>query len=293
MHIHALQEMRAPTDGTAPPCDSCSVHLADVYRDVEGERRALCWTCRHAVVAHGIPLASAWDATSTDEGDLVRVTWAACPGVVCRCPRTEVLPPEVTATPAPPTVAEVHAQIVASLPSLESLSRILTRGNTITAEDLVQQTVVRALSATQRCLDGDSSIRVEITSEGLGAWLRTIMRNEHARISRATCTRRRLSRPVVESAFCRNRETTAQLEDRIDAQLTVSLHGRTIQFALDNMDEGMRAVWVLDSEGCSYSRIAAELDIPIGTVMSRLSRAREQIRRALASAREVAQVGVA
>jgi RNA polymerase sigma-70 factor, ECF subfamily len=57
---------------------------------------------------------------------------------------------------------------------------------------------------------------------------------------------------------------------------------RLLQEALDEMDEGYRSIVVLrDIEGLPYEEIAEILDLPRGTVKSRLHRARAQIARAL------------
>ena len=57
--------------------------------------------------------------------------------------------------------------------------------------------------------------------------------------------------------------------------------------AIGKLPEKLRAVVVLNEiEGFSYEEVSAALDIPVGTVKSRLSRAREELRKLLALARE-------
>jgi len=63
------------------------------------------------------------------------------------------------------------------------------------------------------------------------------------------------------------RATSAELLERVDK-------------ALDELPEHLRAVvWLRDGEGLSYREIADTLDLPIGTVRSRLARARDALRR--------------
>lgn len=92
-------EIEAPTDGTGPVCASCTAFLADVLHSPTDEGpRPLCWTCRHAVVVHGVPLAGAWDSESVTIGDdAVQVTWGARPSAVCLCRASEIYPADVTA----------------------------------------------------------------------------------------------------------------------------------------------------------------------------------------------------
>ncbi|MNC87867.1 ECF RNA polymerase sigma factor SigH [compost metagenome] len=62
-----------------------------------------------------------------------------------------------------------------------------------------------------------------------------------------------------------------------------------LQGALDALGEAFReAVWLRDVEEFSYAEIAEMLDIPIGTVMSRISRGRRHLFEALGDARKTA-----
>lgn len=134
------------------------------------------------------------------------------------------------------------------------------------AEDLVQDTLLRAHRAIDR-FDGRHP----------RAWLLTILRN--TQINRV-----RKRSPVLafdpEALFGRlpeadGRDTVAEdALDRIADPVVVS--------ALAGLSESHRAVVTLvDIEDLSYKEAAEMLDVPIGTVMSRLHRARAKLRRSL------------
>jgi RNA polymerase sigma-70 factor (ECF subfamily) len=67
-----------------------------------------------------------------------------------------------------------------------------------------------------------------------------------------------------------------------ERELISKLLRKDVERALDNLPDGLRVVVVMvEIEGFSYAEVAAMLDIPIGTVRSRLSRARSTLQRAL------------
>ena len=141
-------------------------------------------------------------------------------------------------------------------------------GDAADAEDLVQESLVRAFRAIDR-FDGRHP----------RAWLLTIVRNTHANMHR----RRRpvtvddwelihASRPAFGSA-----EVPGAEEVYVVEELDAALHA-----AVAGLDPRFRSALVLvDVHDLSYAEAAAVLDVPVGTVMSRLSRARERVRRTL------------
>jgi len=161
------------------------------------------------------------------------------------------------------------------VPELDVLLRVATAmtRRLVDAEDLVQDTLLRAYGGIDR-FDGASP----------RAWLLTIMRN--AEVNR---TRRR--RPGL-------------LADPDDAARVAADGGRpedlvvgetfdaVVADALDRLPTRFRdVVQLVDLEGLTYAEAAAALAIPVGTVMSRLHRARGRIRARLSAAGLVARKG--
>ena len=150
------------------------------------------------------------------------------------------------------------------LPETELLLRVansLTR-NRADAEDLVQDTLLRAFRAIDR-FDGRYP----------RAWLLTILRNTH--INR---NRRRRPELLRDPERATDRMISAVSEERPDAIVDATIDGEIVD-ALDALDESFRrVVELVDMNGLTYAEAAEVLDIPVGTVMSRLHRARSRIR---------------
>ncbi len=150
------------------------------------------------------------------------------------------------------------------LPEIEVLLRVansLTR-NHAEAEDLVQDSLLRAY----RSIEGFDGRHPR-------AWLLTILRNTH--INRNRRRRPELLRdPDFENdrrgSLASNERTDAMVDDAIDGEIIAALH------ALD--DPFRRVVELVDIDGLSYAEAAEVLDVPVGTIMSRLHRARSRIR---------------
>jgi RNA polymerase sigma-70 factor (ECF subfamily) len=157
------------------------------------------------------------------------------------------------------------------LPEVEVMLRVamsLTR-NTADAEDLVQDTMIRAYGAIGR-FDGRHP----------RAWLLTILRN--ANINRHRRRRPELIRDADRADRLLESETPhASAEDVVVGET----FDATVQSALDHLpDRFRRVVELVDIDGLGYQEAADVLGIPIGTVMSRLHRARHRIRSRLAAA---------
>jgi len=137
------------------------------------------------------------------------------------------------------------------------------------ADDLVQETWLRALRHFDQ-FDPGSNCR---------AWLVTILRN--AFLNRL----RRQGRERLESDMTGERGDSAPFEDSAIERSTPEeeffqtvFHG-DVERALKSLSPGFQQVIVLaDLEGFTYKEIAQVLNCPIGTVMSRLSRARQLLR---------------
>lgn len=165
----------------------------------------------------------------------------------------------------PPTT-DTHAafeQYV--LPELEVLYRTawsLTRSDA-DAQDLVQETLLRAYRAIDR-FDGRYP----------RAWLMTIMRN--ANINRA-----RKKRPDLLDDPDKTFERSVEFAET-DSPESLTMEGEfdaTVEDAFDQLPDKFReVVELVDLNGLAYQEAADVLDVPVGTIMSRLHRARKRIR---------------
>ena len=147
---------------------------------------------------------------------------------------------------------------LAHLPALRRYARLLT-GDGTRADDLVQDTLERAMLKWSLWQPGSN----------LRAWLLSVMHNlylNHSRDARLDDASICID-DVPEAGY----EPWAQVGERLD-----------MQQALLKLPPASRAVLlVVTVEEHSYAEAAQILDIPIGTVMSRLHRAREQLRSSL------------
>jgi RNA polymerase sigma factor (sigma-70 family) len=160
-----------------------------------------------------------------------------------------------------PDVPRSFEEVV--LPHLDAAfnyARWLTK-NEADAEDVVQDAYVRALRFF-------SSLR----GEDARAWLFTIVRNTwYGRFPR------RAGSPVITVA---DEEADNRADASLDpeAQLIQQQTVEEVRRALETLPTDFREVLVLrELEGLSYKEIAAIVGIPLGTVMSRLARARERL----------------
>jgi RNA polymerase sigma factor (sigma-70 family) len=153
------------------------------------------------------------------------------------------------------------AQAVLVIPRLRRYARALTGGR-LPADDLVQDTLERAWSKRHLWRQGSD----------LRAWMFTIMHNVYVNQVRARVT-----------------ETTVPLEHEAydvparDGPMDM-LEVAAIDAALRQLPDNQREVLLLVAlEQLSYVETASALGVPVGTVMSRLSRARERLRVLLGS----------
>ncbi|MGX0975777.1 RNA polymerase sigma-70 factor (ECF subfamily) [Roseovarius sp. MBR-51] len=152
--------------------------------------------------------------------------------------------------------------VVALLPALKRFALSLCRRGDL-ADDLVQITAERAFRARDR-FD---------TATHLQAWLFRILRNAWIDTLRRDATRGETV-DIHESPQPDPIDSAAQTDDR----LTLN----AVRIAMADLPEDQRMVMHLVCiEGLSYAETAATLDIPQGTVMSRLSRARLALAKAV------------
>jgi len=137
----------------------------------------------------------------------------------------------------------------------------LTR-NPADAEDLVQDTYLKAFKSWKSFKPGTN----------LRAWLFTILHN-------AFLNNRRHDKasPVTVDSDTADRVASVVPAEAETAEETLvrRVTDDQVKAALDSLPENFReAVWLRDAEGFSYVEIAEMLEVPIGTVMSRISRGR-------------------
>lgn len=166
-----------------------------------------------------------------------------------------------------------ESQALPHLDALYAAAIRLTR-NPTDAEDLVQDTFLRAWAAWDRFVEG-SNCR---------AWLMRILTNGFITCYRRGRSHRKFAdRPGDEPVAALYGETTRARAADPEGFLTAPLLGDEVTAALDSLSDEYRVVVVLaDLEGLKYREIAALIEAPVGTVMSRLFRARRQLEARLA-----------
>ena len=147
------------------------------------------------------------------------------------------------------------------------------------AEDLVQETYIRAFRFRDQFTPGTN----------LKAWLFRILTNTFI-----NSYRRKAAQPqttelddVEETTLHRHMTDVSGEAPQPEQAVLDSIVDSEVTSALEDLPERFRTVVLLDVEGLSYKEIAETLDIPIGTVMSRLHRGRKFLQtRLLEHARE-------
>ena len=155
-------------------------------------------------------------------------------------------------------------ELIAAIPRLRRYARVLT-GDAIRADDLVQDTLARAWEKRRLWREGSD----------LRAWLFTIMHNVH--VNQVALARRdsgNVSLDDDSGSLAWQPPVRANQLDRVELMEIVE--------QMAHLSDDQREVLILAAvEEMRYEDIAVVLSIPIGTVMSRLSRARDKLRRLL------------
>ena len=156
-----------------------------------------------------------------------------------------------------------HPDLVAALPRLRRYARVLT-GDVNRADDLVQDTLARAWEKRQLWQAGTD----------LRAWLFTIMHNVH--VNQFSVRRRELA----ESSLDADDGPVAGWQIPVRATQSDRLELAEVLMQIGRLPTDQREVLMLAAvEELRYEEIARVQGVPIGTVMSRLNRAREKLRR--------------
>ena len=183
---------------------------------------------------------------------------------------TTELPPPAPSGTTRWGAAELGQNALAYADTLHNLAVYLT-GNGPDAEDLVQETYARALRAAGQFTPGTN----------LKAWLFRILRNTFI-----SSYRRRRRDPVVGSLDTVDPDAMAADEqwfrDDIELDRLRRVVADEIQEALMRLPEEARTVILLDLEGLTEGEVAQVLGCAVGTVKSRLWRARATLRQILA-----------
>lgn len=150
----------------------------------------------------------------------------------------------------------IELQITELIPQLRRYARVLMRGDLLQADDLVQDCIERGLQRSALWQRGTN----------LRAWLFTIMHNLYVN---------QVKRQVNGPHFVVLDEDETDRQAPADNDVAVN----DIQRALNALPADQREIVLFVAiEGMKYQEVAKILDIPEGTVMSRLARARKQLR---------------
>ena len=166
--------------------------------------------------------------------------------------------------PAPVEVGELSELLLSHLDSAYNLARWLVR-NGDDAEDVVQEAYLRAFQYSSGFRGGDAR-----------AWLLTIVRNT----SYGWLRKARPREPVAQ--FDEEIHTSGTGTSNPEELLLKNADARLVERALSQLPIRFREILVLrELEGLSYKEIADVICVPLGTVMSTLSRARDRFRHAV------------
>jgi len=159
--------------------------------------------------------------------------------------------------------------VIPLMPNLYSAALRMTR-NPSDAEDLLQETYLRAFRGFSGFAEGTN----------IKAWVYRILTNTYINSYRKKQREpQTVSGDDLDEWYLYDR---IEAEDSAEAEVLESLPEAEVKAALESLPEGFRlAVWLVDVEGFSYKEAAEILEVPVGTVMSRLHRGRKSLEKAL------------
>lgn len=193
-------------------------------------------------------------ATRDEARPVPRPYLAVCPAA---------LPPANNTLPVPArshAAAHVESEMIAMLPALRRRAWRWCRDD-VEAEDLAQETVLRGLGASPS-FASESHVR---------AWLYTVLRNLFISSRRREQSAQRALAELGAATLAAN-----------DAAPPASFLSQSVERALAELPEPFaRVLRLVDLEEHTYAEAAAVLDVPVGTVMSRLFRGRKRLAQAL------------
>lgn len=163
----------------------------------------------------------------------------------------------------PASRGQFEARALECLDALYATALRLTRDRDA-AQDLVQDTYVKALRSAAQFEAGTN----------LRAWLFTILYNTHRNVQRDAGRD-----PVdVDTEVVEQVEIPASVDPTPEQRLLQRALSHDLREALDAVPDAYRqAIWLRDVEDLSYAEISQVLDVPLGTVMSRIARGRRAL----------------
>jgi RNA polymerase sigma-70 factor (ECF subfamily) len=163
-------------------------------------------------------------------------------------------------------VTDFRTELVSHLPHLRAVARALT-GHRDRADDLVNDTVLKALSAEAQFQPGTY----------LKAWLMTILRNHYINGLRRTRIEVETIGDIPESALpsAPNQEHVVEVNEVANALQRMSVEHREI-------------LVLVSAAGLSYEEASEVCGCAVGTIKSRLNRARSELKKVLAKSRGLA-----
>ena len=182
--------------------------------------------------------------------------------------RSQTAPPEDDAAQR----ARFERDVLPLLPNLYGAALRLTR-NPQDAEDLVQEAYLRAYRGFSGFQEGTN----------LRAWMYRILTNTFINSYRKKQRQpQTVADEEIEDWYLYDKLGESGVEASAETEVLEKIPDEDVQRALEDLPENFRmAVLLADVEGFSYKEIAEILEIPIGTVMSRLHRGRKALQKAL------------
>jgi RNA polymerase sigma factor (sigma-70 family) len=172
----------------------------------------------------------------------------------------------------PSELERFESAVLPHLSAAYSLARYLTR-NGSDADDVVQEAYLRALKYF-------GGFRGEGAAESR-AWLLSIVRNTAYTLQR----RRRPDTGTIE--FDEALHSEAIGDEHPESALERTVARETLADTLAQLPQAFREILVLrELEGLSYKEISEVVGVPVGTIMSRLSRARKRLQEVLIGTHE-------
>ena len=159
---------------------------------------------------------------------------------------------------------------------LYSAARRMTR-NAVDADDLVQETLARAYRSFHQFHQGTN----------MHAWLQRILLTTFISVNRKKQRelRYRCDGEIEERQLTKAQERTGAGMRSAELEALDRLADPRVKKAMKQLSQDARVtVYLADVEGYSYREIAATMGVPVGTVMSRLHRARHRLRELLRDA---------